>query len=379
MSTPTDAAASRLAALSIEVDVDGDARLPASPVRRMRSNSELAALEVGAAFTDPTAASPKLASPYKDARRSPSPLKRGFKKQAASFTDVGRKRENQDRWLMVERFAGLADATLAAVLDGHGEYGAEVAAWCKDELPRQLAADPKRLAADPAAAITAAFAATDAALTAAAAASAAAAEASEDGPELDVEYSGTTVTLALLLGTKLFTANLGDSRAVLACTAADGALTAVQLTHDHKPTVPAERARILAAGGRVCRHEKRQAGPLRVWLAEVWAPGLAVARAFGDSVAHECGVSSVPDVSERQLGPETRGLLLATDGVWDVMDAQGAVDCVAPNLGAPDRACEALIHAAQAGGSGDNVTALLLAMTPSSPVMRRPPARFASS
>ena len=44
-------------------------------------------------------------------------------------------------------------------------------------------------------------------------------------------------------------------------------------------------------------------------------------------------------MSERQLGPETRGLLLATDGVWDVMDAQGAVDGVAPNLGAPDRAC----------------------------------------
>ena len=68
-----------------------------------------------------TPASMSLATRLKDARRSPSPLKRGFKKQAASFTDGGRKRENQDRWLLVERFAGLADATLAAVLDGHSQ------------------------------------------------------------------------------------------------------------------------------------------------------------------------------------------------------------------------------------------------------------------
>ena len=152
--TPRAASPKRLAALSIEVDVDGElrakVRLAAAP-RRRRQGAPVASARrcaslvhrctrswrrsrSAAAFTDPTAASPKLASPYKDARRSPSPLKRGFKKQAASFTDVGRKRENQDRWLMVERFAGLADATLAAVLDGHGEYGAEVAAWCKDEL-----------------------------------------------------------------------------------------------------------------------------------------------------------------------------------------------------------------------------------------------------
>ena len=91
-------------------------------------------------------------------------------------------------------------------------------------------------------------------------------------------------------------------------------------------------------------------------------------------------LSPVPTVAEFELGAaEGEFLILACDGVWDVLSDQQAVDIVGRHPDAPDRACEALIHAAQAGGSGDNVTALLLAMTPSSPVMRRPPARFPSS
>jgi serine/threonine protein phosphatase PrpC len=53
-------------------------------------------------------------------------------------------------------------------------------------------------------------------------------------------------------------ANAGDSRAVL-CRGGK----AVTLSTDHKPATPAERARILDAGGAVC-HEGRLNGELTV-------------------------------------------------------------------------------------------------------------------
>ena len=53
-------------------------------------------------------------------------------------------------------------------------------------------------------------------------------------------------------------ANAGDSRAVL-CRGGK----AVTLSTDHKPAAPAERARILHAGGAVC-HEGRLNGELTV-------------------------------------------------------------------------------------------------------------------
>ncbi len=55
-------------------------------------------------------------------------------------------------------------------------------------------------------------------------------------------------------------------------------------------------------------------------------PGLAMSRSIGDRHAHDCGVREVPDVLEADLNiPAKSGddgdvcLLLATDGVWDVL------------------------------------------------------------
>ena len=41
----------------------------------------------------------------------------------------------------------------------------------------------------------------------------------------------------------------------------------------------------------------------------VHGPGLAVSRAFGDAVAHSCGVITVPEVRVRSIQP-------MTDGSW---------------------------------------------------------------
>ena len=73
--------------------------------------------------------------------------------------------------------------------------------------------------------------------------------------------------------------------------------TTVQLSIDHKPNIPTEQARIRASGGRV----KLVHDTARVYLATDDIPGLAMSRSLGDFVAHSVGVSSVPEFFEYDL------------------------------------------------------------------------------
>jgi serine/threonine protein phosphatase PrpC len=76
--------------------------------------------------------------------------------------------------------------------------------------------------------------------------------------------SGSTAATVVLLGRRLFAANVGDSRVVLC----RGGGQCVELTSDHKPSRPDEAARVRAAGGFILH--KRVMGEL------------AITRAFGD-------------------------------------------------------------------------------------------------
>jgi serine/threonine protein phosphatase PrpC len=165
----------------------------------------------------------------------------------------------------------------------------------------------------------------------------------------DPEYSGTTAVAVVLTPSFIHVANAGDSRAILL--RGRGGMTAlalhsagpcghghpvamahvVQLTVDHKPSIPAEKARICAAGGFVVQlpvppgqpgFEGRAFGPARV------NGELAVSRALGDfayknapgKMPHEQPVSPVPDVTVlARQHLQDRFVVIACDGVWDVM------------------------------------------------------------
>ena len=105
--------------------------------------------------------------------------------------------------------------------------------------------------------------------------------------DFDVKMSGTTAVVVFLRGDQLYTANVGDSRAVLA-TQTDQGLQAVELTFDQKPELPEEQKRIEAAGGIVepiLDPYEGPVGPCRVWVKRQAFPGLAMSRSLGDKLA----------------------------------------------------------------------------------------------
>lgn len=61
------------------------------------------------------------------------------------------------------------------------------------------------------------------------------------------EFSGTTCCLTLIHGHKIYSANCGDSRAIMV----NRHRKITVLTNDHKVDFETERKRILANGGRV--------------------------------------------------------------------------------------------------------------------------------
>lgn len=64
-------------------------------------------------------------------------------------------------------------------------------------------------------------------------------------------------------------------------------------------------------------------GPYRVWLANENRPGLAMTRSIGDSVASRIGVIHTPTIKSHELdSPDDEYLVIATDGIWDVMEYQ---------------------------------------------------------
>lgn len=183
---------------------------------------------------------------------------------------------------------------------------------------------------------------------------------------------------------RLLIANLGDSRAVL-CRSQNGRLSAVRLSDDHKPGRADEKRRIEAKGGVVDMQGVWRVftpGPATFGGRNVlW--GLAVSRAFGDLLMKEpqrygCAgatgelVTAVPEIHTYDLHPtEDRFLVLACDGVWDVLGDDDAVAVCIEHRSA-DLAAHALIRRSFEIGSDDNLTALVVAWQPSDTEVQPP-------
>jgi serine/threonine protein phosphatase PrpC len=184
----------------------------------------------------------------------------------------------------------------------------------------------------------------------------------------ETSFSGSTAATVLLAGDKLVCCNVGDSRALLASYKNPRLLPNFQLpadvasqlhendkiwlalpvSRDHKPDDVDEHKRIIAAHGRVEPFKEPNGdpvGPYRVWLENDNIPGLAMSRSLGDKVAQQVGVICDPEIFEMKLTPDDKFLIIASDGIWEFIPNDKAVELVVPFWidNDPEGACDKLI------------------------------------
>jgi serine/threonine protein phosphatase PrpC len=210
-----------------------------------------------------------------------------------------------------------------------------------------------------------------------------------DEEEIEPMYSGTTACVVLKRYQKLYIANCGDSRAILARRGSasqrkdDGeqsSFITIPLSIDQNPDSPGEEERILNSGGYVSPPPEPGLSA-RVWLdSNMTQIGLAMARSIGDHAVKGVGVIAEPVVSVHNVDEELdEFVIIASDGVWEFISSEDAVDIVWRHLydtnsekedvgsgcGATE-ACEALIKAATAkwhdyeGDYRDDITAMVI-------------------
>ncbi|KAL7043342.1 hypothetical protein ACKWTF_001458 [Chironomus riparius] len=165
-------------------------------------------------------------------------------------------------------------------------------------------------------------------------------------------FCGTTFCLVLvdITNKMLVCANVGDSRAVLCNTKG----SAVQLSYDHKPNNPEELKRIQENGGYVTNKD----GCWRV------SDVLATSRSIGDyPLKSKKVITAVPDfqiMKYKDFKFFPKFIILATDGVWDVISNQSACDYVKEKLKEQHCGAKSLVKNAYARKSEDNISAIVI-------------------
>lgn len=242
---------------------------------------------------------------------------------------------NQDCACVASALGGHAGTALLCVFDGHGDKGHDVSLECLFSVHSELELRAEALRSAPRdvpKALAATFESVQAHLRALAA---------QPNTLVNGNESGACAVCAVLSASgdeggecNLWVANAGDCRAVLG-TKRDGELLAVALSTDHKVDLPGEQARIEAAGGWVRPAEGNSSGsdyaPARVFESRenpLLGPGLAVSRTLGDLNAERAGVVPTPEVLTHRVAAEDRFVLLASDGVWEFIDMNEAVEIV---------------------------------------------------
>lgn len=130
------------------------------------------------------------------------------------------------------------------------------------------------------------------------------------------ELGGSTATIALIVGNKLYLGNLGDSSSVLAVKE-DGYLRGYRLSKEHKPNDPEEKKRIESVGGQV--RGDRVIGPFSA---------INMSRAIGDfmfkmPLNQQQGdwIASMPHlINPITITPDMQFMILASDGLWNVLE-----------------------------------------------------------
>jgi len=143
-----------------------------------------------------------------------------------------------------------------------------------------------------------------------------------------------------LNGPVAYVGNIGDTRAILV--SLDGV---ERLTVDHKATDPKEILRVQEARGMIMQN--RVSGQL------------AVTRALGDLNLKREGVINTPNFKKINIMPKDKFIIMASDGLWDVIDDQKVYEMV-KGMKSSEEVSSALVDYALKQGSSDNISVMTL-------------------
>ena len=156
----------------------------------------------------------------------------------------------------------------------------------------------------------------------------------------DSEYTGSTATIVIFQDNKIYCANVGDSRAYIVY---DNYIK--QITVDHKCSVPSEAERIINMGGKITKN--RVQGQL------------VLSRSLGDLYCKKYGVSNVPDISTNKIDYNVKYVVIASDGVWDVVDENTVLNMSKKGKNA-EQFCKELVKLSIEKETKDNVSCIVI-------------------
>jgi protein phosphatase 1G len=174
-----------------------------------------------------------------------------------------------------------------------------------------------------------------------------------------IPHAGCTAVAAVIQGERLYVANAGDSRCVLARNR-----TALEMSEDHKPDMPRELARIRKAGGYV------EAGRVNGNLNLSRSLGDLEYKRSVDLAPQDQIISAYPEVRTADIGAEDHFMVVACDGIWDILTSQQCVEFVYQRLAkcTPTEIVEQILTRCLAPNSNtglgcDNMTCILVIFT----------------
>ncbi|XP_057533336.1 probable protein phosphatase 2C 2 isoform X1 [Amaranthus tricolor] len=157
--------------------------------------------------------------------------------------------------------------------------------------------------------------------------------------------SGACAASVIIRGGELYIANVGDCRVVLS-----KRRIATTLTNDHNLSNQYERSRIQSSGGFVhsCNGVWRLQGTL------------AVSRAIGD-LQFKDWIISDPEIHKISLTSDSDFLIMASDGLWDKVSEQEAVDIVSmEKANNAMKCCKKLVDISFSRGNKDDITVMII-------------------
>jgi len=148
--------------------------------------------------------------------------------------------------------------------------------------------------------------------------------------------------------------NIGDCRCVL-CNYIN---LAIPLTKDHKPNYPDECARIMKINKNKIKYAYNDVPRIN---------GLSVSRSIGD-ISAEPEVIYIPDMFRYKINKNDKFIVLACDGLWDVLSSQDVVNfilfkCYDIHSGKKNNYSNVsndLVNLALSKGTTDNVTIIIV-------------------